>query len=144
MSQKIWWTLSLRGRRSRNKVSVGEPAEGSFAQYSTFADSTCSCSSGWHWINQKLSGGFFHFFGLEISTLQNVFNVIELVGIGNDHFWRSMSWPKKRWRAQRSAINIANCRYPWTNWVLNAKCACKSLSASWPTVLFRMECSSAI
>ena len=31
-------TLSFRGRRSRNKVSVGEPAEGSFAQrifYST-------------------------------------------------------------------------------------------------------------
>ena len=29
----VWemsWTLSLRGRRSRNKVSVGEPAEGSF------------------------------------------------------------------------------------------------------------------
>ena len=25
------WTVSLRGRRSRNKVSVGEPAEGSFA-----------------------------------------------------------------------------------------------------------------
>ena len=25
-------TLSFRGRRSRNKVSVGEPAEGSFAQ----------------------------------------------------------------------------------------------------------------
>ena len=29
---KVWWTLSLRGRRSRNKVSVGEPAEGSFAR----------------------------------------------------------------------------------------------------------------
>ena len=28
---KVWWTLTLRGRRSRNKVSVGEPAEGSFA-----------------------------------------------------------------------------------------------------------------
>ena len=28
---KVSWTLSLRGRRSRNKVSVGEPAEGSFA-----------------------------------------------------------------------------------------------------------------
>ena len=27
---KVLWTLSLRGRRSRNKVSVGEPAEGSF------------------------------------------------------------------------------------------------------------------
>ena len=29
LQRKIWWTLSLRGRRSRNKVSVGEPAEGS-------------------------------------------------------------------------------------------------------------------
>ena len=34
---QFWWrkvlrTLSFRGRRSRNKVSVGEPAEGSFAQ----------------------------------------------------------------------------------------------------------------
>ena len=29
------WTLSLRGRRSRNKVSVGEPAEGSFAHVSS-------------------------------------------------------------------------------------------------------------
>ena len=26
-------TLSFRGRRSRNKVSVGEPAEGSFTRY---------------------------------------------------------------------------------------------------------------
>ena len=30
---KVWWTLSLRGRRSRNKVSVSEPAEGSFARF---------------------------------------------------------------------------------------------------------------
>ena len=34
---RFWWgkvlrTLSFRGRRSRNKVSVGEPAEGSFAR----------------------------------------------------------------------------------------------------------------
>lgn len=28
--QELIRTLSLRGRRSRNKVSVGEPAEGSF------------------------------------------------------------------------------------------------------------------
>jgi len=55
-----------------------------------------------------------------------------------------MSRPKERWRAQRSAINIAKCRYPWTNWILNAKCACKSLSASWPALLFRIECSSTI
>ena len=30
--EEMSWTLLLRGRRSRNKVSVGEPAEGSFAQ----------------------------------------------------------------------------------------------------------------
>ena len=30
--RKVLRTLSFRGRRSRNKVSVGEPAEGSFAQ----------------------------------------------------------------------------------------------------------------
>ena len=34
VSRTVWaelnQTLSLRGRRSRNKVSVGEPAEGSF------------------------------------------------------------------------------------------------------------------
>ena len=28
-SREVVWTLSFRGRRSRNKVSVGEPAEGS-------------------------------------------------------------------------------------------------------------------
>ncbi len=31
---KVLRTLTFRGRRSRNKVSVGEPAEGSFAQCS--------------------------------------------------------------------------------------------------------------
>ena len=35
---KVSRTLSFRGRRSRNKVSVGEPAEGSFA---------CCASYGW-------------------------------------------------------------------------------------------------
>ena len=32
LAEEMSWTLLLRGRRSRNKVSVGEPAEGSFAQ----------------------------------------------------------------------------------------------------------------
>ena len=32
MPREAVQTLSFRGRRSRNKVSVGEPAEGSFAQ----------------------------------------------------------------------------------------------------------------
>ena len=30
LRRKISWILSLEGRRSRNKVSVGEPAKGSF------------------------------------------------------------------------------------------------------------------
>ena len=34
MHREVTQTLSFRGRRSRNKVSVGEPAEGSFAQCS--------------------------------------------------------------------------------------------------------------
>ena len=32
ISREVHWTLSIRGRRSRNKVSVGEPAEGSLSK----------------------------------------------------------------------------------------------------------------
>ena len=54
---KVKQTTSLRGRRSRNKVSVGEPAEGSFARtYPTFVNCPLwglgeifSCRAhGWH------------------------------------------------------------------------------------------------
>ena len=34
---KIKQTLTLRGKRSRNKVSVGEPAEGSFIIHKCFS-----------------------------------------------------------------------------------------------------------
>ena len=33
---KVEWTLLLRGRRSRNKVSVGEPAEGSITHFQLY------------------------------------------------------------------------------------------------------------
>jgi hypothetical protein len=39
---KIKQTLALRGKRSRNKVSVGEPAEGSFIIYAMFFLNVCS------------------------------------------------------------------------------------------------------
>ena len=39
------------------------------------------------------------------------------------NFQRWMSWLEHRWRAQRSAISILNCRIPWTNRNLNAYCA---------------------
>jgi len=34
-----------------------------------------------------------------------------------------MSRLKQRWRAQRSVINIVNCRIPRTNRTLNVHCA---------------------
>ena len=36
MAVEVKWTSRFRGRRSRNKVSVGEPAEGSFKHLSIF------------------------------------------------------------------------------------------------------------
>ena len=39
------------------------------------------------------------------------------------NFQRWMSRFEQRWRAQRSAISIVNCRIPWTDRDLNAYCA---------------------
>ena len=39
------------------------------------------------------------------------------------NFQRWMSRFDQRWRAQRSAISIVNCRIPWTDRDLNAYCA---------------------
>ena len=39
------------------------------------------------------------------------------------NFQRWMSRFEQRWRAQRSAISIVNCRIPWTDRNLNAYCA---------------------
>ena len=40
-SREVVWTLSFRGRRSRNKVSVGEPAEGSLTSFHTWLYVLC-------------------------------------------------------------------------------------------------------
>ena len=45
MSFEVWLTSSLRGRRSRNKVSVGEPAEGSFTHCVFTTDNFCELSN---------------------------------------------------------------------------------------------------
>ena len=42
MPREAVQTLSFRGRRSRNKVSVGEPAEGSFARMFCFQQTSIS------------------------------------------------------------------------------------------------------
>ena len=41
---KVHWTLPPRGRRSRNKVSVGEPAEGSLNLFKFTMDHVCRLS----------------------------------------------------------------------------------------------------
>ena len=46
MPREAVQTLSFRGRRSRNKVSVGEPAEGSFARIHVSHCESC-CVSLW-------------------------------------------------------------------------------------------------
>ena len=38
------------------------------------------------------------------------------------NFQRWMSRFEQRWRVQRSAISIVNCRFPWANRVLNTYC----------------------
>ena len=50
--REVHWTLSFRGRRSRNKVSVGEPAEGSFTEkkWKGNEGSCLAVSLGTFWI----------------------------------------------------------------------------------------------
>ena len=64
---QFWWrkvlrTLSFRGRRSRNKVSVGEPAEGSFARIQTYNHDFCVKCHSHRWCWKILVQFFFlHF-----------------------------------------------------------------------------------
>ena len=110
---QFWWrkvlrTLSFRGRRSRNKVSVGEPAEGSFAQrifYSTrHAPYSATCFIIRNFSNSSM-----------LQSHCNVYDVIYLLH-------RRMPWLEDRWRTQRTVLNISNCRFPRKKRILNAFC----------------------
>ena len=87
---KIKQTLALRGKRSRNKVSVGEPAEGSFIIY--------ACSS-WMFVLCWFSSKFTYSRFLQLLNNLNILN-----------FQRWISRLLYRWRTQRNAIRNANCR----------------------------------
>ena len=130
---EVWWTLSLRGRRSRNKVSVGEPAEGSFAQTHSIRcicihircyrvcnalwlhqcvlvfDMQCECLS---WVTQVCC-----------CSLYNVGEMVMLIMLNIFSFQWWMSWPMQRWRVQWIVINFVNCRFPGINRALNVRCA---------------------
>ena len=60
-SREVVWTLSFRGRRSRNKVSVGEPAEGSLTS-NHFASGDLFCVSKTTlrtcWLSREMRSGF--------------------------------------------------------------------------------------
>ncbi len=40
----------------------------------------------------------------------------------NKHFQQRMSWLPQRWRTQRNAIRLANCKIKWVIKTLNASC----------------------
>ena len=115
---KVLWTLSLRGRRSRNKVSVGEPAEGSFA-----------CFGAWILIEHISKKSLCtmcvcvcRLCGWWCGSFSKICTAAETTRLWH-FFWQTMNqwwmfWLIKRWRAQRTVVIIVNCRIPWTNWIL--------------------------
>ena len=140
MSWEVRWTLSFRGRRSRNKVSVGEPAEGSLkiiqptlwivfeGTSASFLDEFVSSPSHTHPINLRVwSLPFF------VSTS---FTKRRERSINRNNSQQWMSWLSQRWRTQRNAIRSVICtvREPsnlWTHIALEA--SAKSMPA-WASV----------
>ncbi len=116
-SRKVRQTRSFRGSKSRNKVSVGEPAEGSLRMvgrsdrfYSTlffahplFPRQACLPVGPFQPFVSKQSA----------SNKQN----------NGNNFQQRISWFWHRWRTQRNAISSVNCRIQWIIESLNAHCA---------------------
>ena len=124
---RFWWrkvlrTLSFRGRRSRNKVSVGEPAEGSFAQRNVLfhPPRTTQCFLFCH--QEKM-------FSIS-SMLRSHCNVCDVIYL----LRRRMPWLEDRWRTQRTVLNISNCRFPRKKRILNAFCELTSCQFTWLAV----------
>ena len=124
MVWKILWALSLRGRRSRNKVSVGEPVEGSFAcfVYANMISVNLLCffcpAGVWGFPVAPQWDAFAYSFYL-LQACQYIQLWMPLL----KHWWR-MPW---------IVINIVTCRIPWINWILNMDCAAGVAFASIPS-----------
>ena len=116
------WTLSLRGRRSRNKVSVGEPAEGSFV----FAIGVCVLCRACIWClcAKYLPWGsllVMHVVSFDCIGCSFIQWYVLFANTNHEH-QQWLFWLKWRLRMQQNAICIVTCRSPWTNWLLNALC----------------------
>ena len=122
LAEEMSWTLLLRGRRSRNKVCVGEPAEGSFAQIicclqCEFVGSGLEAAfEAADTYTRALAPGLLEVFCSKASKCQT-----QLKWHYMHQWW--MFWLKWRLRMQRNVIRIVNCRFPWTNGYLNALCS---------------------
>ena len=137
----------LRGRRSRNKVSVGEPAEGSFTRISNFTTvnsrKVCLqsqiCSQGrrealWCILQHGWLCCWFIWLCAEPCQKKRLHNIlclhirkpnqlerVELYDLSYN-FQRGMSRLKYRGRAQQSVISNVNCKIPWVMSILNVHC----------------------
>ena len=99
--------MSLRGRRSRNKVSVGEPADGSLTQILLNVTGVLGVWGEYLFSPPPLN--FLPTYILYILISQQI-----------ENFQRWISWFPYRWRTQRNAICNANCRIPRVIRSLNA------------------------
>ena len=107
---KVKWTLLLRWRRSRNKVSVGEPAEGSITRLKLQNPAT-------------YCGAF-----IAHSSCLTFFSItIQIISKVSYNFWRWMSRLRQRWRTPQNAISFVNGRIPRINRMLNAYCTFRLL-----------------
>ena len=116
-------TYPLRGRRSRNKVSVGEPAEGSLTQFDKPKPLFCMAGTC-----KKMSVIFFTnlFYKEKNYKFENIFIT------KNKNTQRWISWFPYRWRTQRNAICNANCKIHESSnlWTQLAPTTCRHICIS--------------
>jgi hypothetical protein len=121
LSRKVRQTQSFRGSKSRNKVSVGEPAEGSLisvvfhcykGDFGPSSPSLSFCVPKFLWQASLPS------------TIYNSFNFTSASeNFNNYNFQQRISWFWHQWRTQRNAISSVNYRIQWIIESLNAHCA---------------------
>ena len=106
---KIVESLIFRGRRSRNKVSVGEPAEGSFMQI----DSITLCLS-YSWLSSAIANPV-------MISWTKVAGSACVISHFRYNFQQWISWLRLRWRALQIVISNVNCRTPRNIRILNVQ-----------------------
>ena len=126
---ELFLTSPFRGRWSRNKVSVGEPAEGSLPHLKTFHVNRLIlfCALRKRRAKRRSNRVVLRYKRLPM-YFSNPFNYTELYSRTKvlvlilNNFQQWMSRLAHRWRTLRTAIRNANCRIQWVIEILNAYC----------------------